>query len=387
MGNRINHIIARVLSGEASPEDLICLKEWLNEDKAHLLEFRLLQNYWNANITQNQISLSKKNVEENAEKFLLRINHLSEVKIKKLWIRLSIVASVLLAGSGIAFFFSERNATDPLLMAAKTLQPVRSNNIELVLSSDKRIPISESQATIQYAPKGNIIVNSQTICDSKKEENKSPKYNQLIVPIGKRSSLTLTDSTHIWVNAGTRIIYPETFNENKREIYVEGEIYLDVAHDEKRPFIVKTSDMQVSVLGTSFNVRSYKNDTIHSVVLVQGSVKVKSNEDKAQTLRPNEMYYKTKETTSIEPVETSDFISWKDGIYLFRQEKIETILDRLSKYYGISVEIDPSIRSITYSGKLNLAEDVSEPLEGLIITAPICYQKAINGTYYFTSKK
>lgn len=383
MENKIDYIIARVLAGEASQEDINLFKEWLNNDESHLSEYHTLESYWNANIISNQTSFTQKDIEENADKFLSKINHKSE--IKKLWVRISFVASFLIIGTSLALFLFYENISDPLVMAAKTLVPAKSNNIELVLSFDKRIPISESNAIIQYAPKGDITINSQTICDSKKE-NKKLQYNQLIVPIGKRTFLTLADSTRIWVNAGTRIIYPEVFDKNKREIYVEGEIYLDVYHDEKRPFIVKTSDMQVSVLGTSFNVRSYKNDTIHSVVLVSGSVKVKSNKEKSQTLHPNEMYYKTGETTNIETVETYDFISWKDGIYLFDQEKIEVILGRLSKYYGISVTIDPSIRSITYSGKLNLAEDVNKLLDGLTITAPICYQQTTDGTYYFTLK-
>lgn len=76
----------------------------------------------------------------------------------------------------------------------------------------------------------------------------------MVIPRGKRSVLTFSDGSKVWVNAGTRVIYPTEFEKDKREIYVDGEIYIEVARDEERPFYVRTKDMNVRVLGTKFNV-------------------------------------------------------------------------------------------------------------------------------------
>lgn len=107
------------------------------------------------------------------------------------------------------------------------------------------------------------------------------KYNQIITAKGKRSQLQLSDGTMLWVNSATRVIYPTQFSETEREIYVDGEIYIEVAKENKRKFIVKTKDFSVQVLGTKFNVSSYENNAISKVLLVEGKVSVKK--DKIET--------------------------------------------------------------------------------------------------------
>ncbi len=101
-----------------------------------------------------------------------------------------------------------------------------------------------------------MTVNSEQLQESVTDEEHS--FNQLIVPNGKRSTLALEDGTKMWINAGSRVIYPNKFKKNKREIYVDGEVYMEVARDEERPFVVKTNMLDVQVLGTSFNVMAYK---------------------------------------------------------------------------------------------------------------------------------
>ena len=81
-----------------------------------------------------------------------------------------------------------------------------------------------------------------------------------IVPVGRRSSITFADGTRLWVNSGSKVVYPVKFAKEKREIFVEGEIYLHVSRDEQKPFIVKTHQMDIKVLGTQFNVTAYENE-------------------------------------------------------------------------------------------------------------------------------
>ena len=95
--------------------------------------------------------------------------------------------------------------------------------------------------------------------------------------IRDRSSLTFSDGTKIWVNSGSKVIYPVSFEKKKREIYVEGEVYLDVTHDTSWPFVVRTQQVDVKVLGTSFNVSAYKDDSNMQVTLVEGKVEVNTN--------------------------------------------------------------------------------------------------------------
>jgi ferric-dicitrate binding protein FerR (iron transport regulator) len=193
------------------------------------------------------------------------------------------------------------------------------------------------------------------------------------VPYGKRASLTLSDGTLLWVNSGTTVIYPSVFPDDKREIYVDGEVYVEVQRDENRPFLVKTDQLHIEVLGTSFNLSAYKENAQKRVVLVNGSVDVYLNgineenkKNSAKTrLRPNQSYTYNKERNSVETVETEIYTSWRHGIYIFRDEPIENILQQLARYYNV-IMIFPTQPSGTFcSGKLELKEDLSHLLNNL----------------------
>lgn len=133
-------------------------------------------------------------------------------------------------------------------------EPDSSNDIQLILSEGRKLVMDGKESRLHYKEGGKIAISSgKTQLD---EENETG-YNQLIVPSGKRSFITFSDGTRVAVNANTRIVYPSEFSGHKREIYVNGEVYLQVSPDKKHPFVVKTNRMEVEVLGTEFNVSAY----------------------------------------------------------------------------------------------------------------------------------
>jgi ferric-dicitrate binding protein FerR (iron transport regulator) len=207
------------------------------------------------------------------------------------------------------------------------------------------------------------------------------------VPPGKRTVLNLPDGTKVWVNSDTRLIYPASFSHDMREIFVNGEIYIDVAKDEKRPFIVKTKDMEVRVLGTKFNITAYEEDDEKTVVLVSGSVQIntKNNNDSA-LLTPEQMYVNEKGQTHITTVDTKTYTSWIDGIYFCKNLNLENILQRLSRYYGVEIACDPSVGKEIFSGKLDLKENLDSIFDGIAFAIPISYTES-NGAYLITPKK
>ena len=182
------------------------------------------------------------------------------------------------------------------------------------------------------------------------------------MPAGKRSSITFSDGTRIWLSASSRVVYPVEFMKNKREIYVEGEAFLDVYHDKSRPFIVKTNKMDIQVLGTTFNVCAYEKENIQTVVLVTGKVEVKTNNNETKTLSPNNLLpYNDQQGISVHPV---------DVLYQFKKERLEIITKKLSKYYGKTIITDKQLANITCSGKLDLKEELDDVLHTLIQTVP-----------------
>lgn len=249
------------------------------------------------------------------------------------------------------------------------------DEVQLVFSNEEKVLISEEESQISYDEKGEVRVNSESIRkQSVQHKNEDEvQLNKLIVPAGKRSYLTLSDGTKLWVNSSTKVVYPHLFKGDKREIYVDGEVYLELTRNPDKPFYVKTGQMSVRVLGTSFNVCAYPEDNQQQVVLVNGKVEVQSQAHTAEVLAPNELYEYDKQTeeTSIKEVDATDYISWKNGYYQFAGQQLSVLFKRLSRYYAVSIVCDEKVGALNCSGKLDLKEYLDDVLENISKVAPI----------------
>lgn len=257
-------------------------------------------------------------------------------------------------------------------------------DIQLYLDDTTPVSLGGNEAKIAYHKK-DIMINDIIL---KKEVPTGEKqfFHQLVVPWGKRSMLTLPEGSRLWVNAGTRVAYPVEFDPKRREIYVDGEIYIEVSPDEDRPFIVKTTQMDVEVLGTTFNITAYEKDNAQRIVLVTGSVKVRTIHQKNETvLSPSEMYSFSNGISKVQTVKVEDYISWKYGFYHYDSEELGVIMERLSHYYGYSIICSPKASQMKFSGKLDLKDKLDTILKGIAQTSPITYQYN-QGVYMVTNK-
>lgn len=304
---------------------------------------------------------------------------------------------VLLLGASAYLYYGnkpEKKSIDTFAELKRHSNLPPGSDICLVLSKDKEVTFKENNTDVKYDNKGEIKVNSQTVTaeekektdvkDKKEEEIAAVTYNQLIVPKGKHSTLLLSDGTKLWINAGSHVIFPVSFKEDKREIYVDGEVFLDVARNEDCPFIVKTERMEVKVLGTSFNVRSYSSQDADDIVLVTGSVHVQTESGRNAELIPNQRFLCTSTgDANIQTVDIYDYISWKDGLLQYKRERFSVILQRLSDYYGKPIQWDPELDNLTCSGKLDLKDDMEKVLNGLTKMIPVKLIKQ-GEIYYFS---
>lgn len=270
----------------------------------------------------------------------------------------------------------------------ENIPPPDSSNpdIQLILAEDKSVSLEGKEADIIYNAHG-IAINSKDT-DYKNEQTDQKKiYNQLVVPLGKRSMLTFAEGTKIWVNAGTRVVYPAAFDETRREIFVDGEVFLDVAPDKTCPFVVKTKEYIVEVLGTSFNITAYENDSVHKVVLVSGVVKINSPEDEVTYLSPNQLFTYENGASAVKEVNVDKYISWKSGVYQYESERLDVVLQRLSRYYGESISCAEHIAHLKCTGKLDLRDDLQQILNGIVRMAPVPIQYSKTGETYIVSNK
>jgi transmembrane sensor len=175
---------------------------------------------------------------------------------------------------------------------------------------------------------------------------------------GQRTFVALEDGTKVWLNADSRLSYPKSFRATKtREIQLEGEAYFDVAEDKQKPFIVHTSDILIKVLGTSFNVKSYRKDKTIETTLIKGKVTIESANDKKLTLLPSQQAVFEKQSKKLfleHKDEAIDYTSWKEGRLIFHDQPLSDIVNELERWFNVSIEVeDRSSLSCHFSAKVN----------------------------------
>lgn len=256
------------------------------------------------------------------------------------------------------------------------------DEIQLIMSPHKVISIKKT-ATVTYSPDGTVLVDKEKVSDQTEERSKEEEqYNQLIVPKGKHTMLQLADGSVLHINSGSRVVYPRSFSGKRREIFVNGEIYIDVRRNQSVPFIVKTSRFEVEVLGTAFNVNAYVEDSVSQVVLLRGSVKIKDSFQKTMTLSPNELASIHKGTIGNKrSVVASDYIAWTRGLLILNAEPLGNVLQKLERYFDIGISFDPAVKKMPMHGNLDLNCPLTEILRRIAVTAPVNYKKIETGFY------
>lgn len=170
---------------------------------------------------------------------------------------------------------------------------------------------------------------------------------KLVSPAGKQEKITLSDGTQVTLNCGSTLTYTSRFGEKKREVYLEGEAFFNVKHDDHKPFLVHSDRLHVQVLGTSFNVRAYRSDKKTTVSVASGKVGV-NNHKKSATymLLPGDLLsYNQDNEFKKDKIKAEDILAWQKGILLFRLETIREIAPVLERFYGVSINIQPASAS------------------------------------------
>lgn len=192
---------------------------------------------------------------------------------------------------------------------------------------------------------GKVIASLQGGVLKYKKENNSltePVFNEIDVPLGKTFKLVLSDGTLVHLNAGTHLRFPVGFrSEGNREVFLSGEAYFEVAKNESSPFIVKADAMEVTVLGTHFNVSSYGGETQHTV-LVEGSVSVNNQNMAAaqgsQIIRPGQKAIMVPDGLKVDEVDVEDYIGWTQNILVFKDELFPEIIQKIERKYNVEIE-------------------------------------------------
>lgn len=191
--------------------------------------------------------------------------------------------------------------------------------------------------------------------------------NVLEVPAGQRMSVTLSDGTQVQLNGNSRIEYPAIFSRKQRNVKLSGEAFFEVKHDERHPFIVETFASKVEVLGTRFNVYADEASEYFSTALVDGKVKVTTNDETAEqvVLAPDEMVRFVNNHLVVTKVDAENLISWTEGYVNLADTDFESLMHRFENVYGVKIVIErETMPEIGYkSGKIRVSEGVNFALK------------------------
>lgn len=351
----IIHLVDRYLSGTASEAESGLVESFLNEL---------------SNGPVRQLS-----PEEEAAKERVLLNRIYSkihgrkkailVSMPKVWKASIAAAAVLIIAVSVWLLYNNKPASKPEL-AKKDIVAPGSNRAMITLADGRKIYL-DSLGNGQLAVEGNVklikladgqIAYQNQIGDIAKEV----KYNTLSNPRGSKViDMQLSDGSHVWLNSGSSITFPVPFIGNERKVMIDGEAYLEVAHDASRPFIVAKGETEVQVLGTHFNVNAYSDEEDIKVTLLEGSVKVNKASFSA-IIKPGQQARVRDKIAVVDGVDMDGVMAWKNGLFNLSGENIQTVMRQVSRWYDAEVEYRGDVTGIEFFGTVSRRQNVSELL-------------------------
>lgn len=215
---------------------------------------------------------------------------------------------------------------------------------------------------------------------------KQPSYTEVISPAGQKTRIILPDSSTVLLNGGSQIRYNQHFNEHNRSIELQGEGYFDVRKNRLKQFIVHTSELDIKVFGTSFNVKAYENDQTVEVGLKSGQIGIDRNEKEIVQLSPGQVatFHKNEKKLNVEGRDINLVSAWTRDEMIFEENSLAEIAKYMERWYGIDIKLAPELfdgELLTFKVK---TESLKELLELINLLKPIKYQ--IEGKQVFITK-
>ncbi|MGQ7852865.1 FecR family protein [Pedobacter sp. WC2501] len=243
------------------------------------------------------------------------------------------------------------------------------NKAILTLADGKKISLSDAMKGDIAKEAGFSITKTadgQLVYNVAGTENvNDTRLNTISTPNGGEWQIQLPDGSTVWLNAASSIQYALNIGTAKqRVVKLDGEAYFEVAKNAAHPFIVETDKQAVEVLGTHFNINSYKDEKVTKTTLLEGSVRVshKSTND-SEILKPGEQSLVSVSGIAIKEVDVEEAIAWKKGYFMFNNERQESILRKVARWYNVEIEYaDPAAKDVMYYGTVSRFEKISKVL-------------------------
>lgn len=361
-------LINKYLEGTCSPEEKSLVERWYNHatDEHHLMP-------------------SNRNIDEIGDEIFQRLPVKRKSRISIFY--RSIVAAVFLAATTFVInsFLKDQNEVAVIDRDLESILP-GGNKAYLTLEDGSRVLLDELDegkslqqlgVSISKTEEGQLVYS---IDEKPESEPKIVRYNTISTPRGGQYQILLPDGTKVWLNAESSLTYPTTFSSlDERKVVLRGEAYFEVMTNEKMPFLVHTIlpdsslSQDIEVLGTHFNINAYGDGGILKTTLVEGSVKVRSGGQQV-ILKPNQQSNADGNKLNIKNVDADVTIAWKNGYFMFDDDRIEDIMLRIARWYDVEVDFQHVDKTQVFSGTISKFEDVESVLNLLELTGGVRFK-------------
>lgn len=232
-----------------------------------------------------------------------------------------------------------------------------ANGTKLILDSAKIGLLNQT---------GNISVSKtkdgQVVYSADKDQQNGPiAYNSISTPIGGQYQVVLPDGSKVWLNSASSLKFPTAFTGNERDVELTGEGYFEVARNKAKPFNVKVKDINVTVLGTHFNIMAYNDEATVKTTLLEGLVRL-THGNVSDMLKPGQQGIINNKGIKIIDVDTDEAVAWKNGFFDFERANIQDIMKQLSRWYGTEVMYEGKIPDDEFVGKIRRDVKLSQVL-------------------------
>lgn len=328
-------LIEKFLTDSITQNELDELRAYLQHPEHRQLFKAYVRDHYDLNLSQSQVDL-----EEAYNDVWAKIRE-QDKAVKPLmpqWLKYAAVF-IALIGTSYAIYISGtlNSSNDPTTDAPQVMLRLDDGTVKV---------LDESKLATFTNRDGRTVVNQEydkLVYTPTTKVGAEPAYNELIVPYGKRFEVALSDGTVVFLNAGTKLRYPTAFTDpDSREVYLDGEAYFSVKENKDRPFMVHTEEMNIRVLGTKFNVSSYKNENNSSVVLAEGSVAVYASAKELLAkqplvIEPGQQALFQNGKLEVKQVYVEKHIAWVDGKLFFTNDRFENIVQELERHYNVKI--------------------------------------------------
>ena len=354
--------------GEATPEEEKQIMDWAESSPENYQEYLKERKIWNA-ILMYSVNPTIK----------------ATATHKRLFLSLYKYAAIAVIAFGVGFYtLHNRNVPGDFLSHLSPMdisEPVLlQNNQKYIALGAESFSLNEQKGIVKNNHTDRLLSYHQEDASRGFSFGKKRAGNRLRVPQGQTYKLALADGTNVMLNAESELTFPSEFDTDRREVFLKGEAFFQVTHNEKAPFIVHTDQLDVQVLGTTFNVSGYNNENMLKVTLVEGSIRIHQQGDSVK-IRPNEQYNYNKNTREkrVQTVDTELFTSWVNDEYIFKDTTLDEIFNRINHWYMFDVTYEsPSLKEKRFFLTIGRDASLDQIIQIINSTEEVCIEKKDN---------